>query len=59
MQAQGNLSVWYYVGRQDVIHCAMVLRTASYPRQFGEGGHAVFAGDIVPKTLELFLKQST
>ena len=59
MQGQGNLSVWYYVGRQDVIHCAMVLRTASYPRQFGEGEQVVFAGDIVPKTLALFLKQNT
>jgi len=27
--------------------------------QFGEGEHVVFAGDIVPKTLALFLKQST
>jgi hypothetical protein len=27
--------------------------------QFGEGEHGVFAGDIVPKTLTLFLKQST
>ena len=33
--------------------CAPVLRTASYPRQFGEGEDDVFAGDIVPKTLEL------
>ncbi len=39
--------------------CAPVLRTASYPRQFGEGEDDVFAGDIVPKTLELCLKQST
>ena len=39
--------------------CAPVLRTASYPRQFGEGEHVVFAGDIVPKTAALFLKQST
>ena len=29
--------------------CAPVLRTASYPRQFGEGEHGVFAGDIVPR----------
>jgi hypothetical protein len=29
------------------------------PRQFGEGKHVVFAGDIVPKTLALFLQQST
>jgi len=29
------------------------------PRQFGEGEHVVFAGGIVPKTLALFLKQST
>jgi hypothetical protein len=29
------------------------------PRQFGEGDHGVFAGGIVPKTLTLFLKQST
>jgi hypothetical protein len=29
------------------------------PRQLGEGKHVVFAGDIVPKTLALFLKQST
>jgi len=39
--------------------CAPVLRTASYPRQFGEGEHGVFAGDIVPKTLTLLLKRST
>ena len=47
-----------------------VLRTASCPAsmagpiavrstQFGEGEHVVFAGDSVPKTLALFLKQST
>jgi hypothetical protein len=29
------------------------------PRQFGEGEHIVFAGDTVPKTLALFLQQST
>ena len=29
------------------------------PRQFGEGEHGVFAGDTVPKTLALWLKQST
>ena len=29
------------------------------PRQFGEGEHIVFAGDIVLKTLGLFLQQST
>jgi hypothetical protein len=29
------------------------------PRQFGEGEHVVFAGGIVPKTLALFLQQST
>jgi hypothetical protein len=42
---------------------ALVLRPGAahgeLPRQFGEGGHVVFAGDIVPKTLALFLKQST
>jgi hypothetical protein len=27
--------------------------------QFGEGEHVVFTGSIVPKTLTLFLKQST
>jgi hypothetical protein len=39
-----------------------VLRTASAAHgkcQFGEGEHGVFASDIVPKTLALFLKQST
>jgi len=39
--------------------CAPVLRTASYPRQFGEGEHGVLAGDIVPKTRTSFLKRST
>jgi len=29
------------------------------PRQFGAGKHVVFTGDIVPKTLTLFLKRST
>src|SRR5215813_9361084 len=29
------------------------------PRQFGEGEPVVFARDIVPKTLALFLKRST
>jgi len=28
------------------------------PRQFGAGEHVVFTGDIVPKTLTLFLKWS-
>ena len=28
------------------------------PRQFGEGEHGVFAGDVVPKTMALFLKRS-
>ena len=36
-----------------------VLRTASYPRQFGEGEHGIFTGDIVPKILTLCLKWST
>jgi len=39
-----------------------VLRTASAAHgkcQFGEGEHGVFAGDIVPETLALLLKQST
>jgi hypothetical protein len=39
-----------------------VLRTASAAHrkcQFGEGDHGVFAGNIVPKTLALLLKQST
>jgi hypothetical protein len=47
-----------------------VLRTASCPAklagpiavrstQFGEGEHGVYAGDIVPQTLELFLQRST
>ena len=40
-------------------YCAPVLRTASYPRQFGEGEHIVFAGDMVPEILALFLQQST
>ena len=39
--------------------CAPVLRTANYPRQFGEGEYVVFAGGIVPETLTLFLKRST
>ena len=29
------------------------------PRQFGVGEHVVFTGDIVPKTLTLFLKWSS
>jgi hypothetical protein len=29
------------------------------PRQFGEGESVVFAGDMVSKTLTLFLKRST
>jgi hypothetical protein len=29
------------------------------PRQFGEGEHVVFAGNIIPKTLALCLKRST
>ena len=36
-----------------------MLRTASYPRQFGEGEHSVFAGGIAPTTLVLLLKQRT
>ena len=36
-----------------------MLRTASYPRQFGEGEHGVFAGGIAPTTLVLLLKQRT
>ena len=50
--------------------CARLLRRATYPAslagpiavrstQFGAGEQVVFAGDMVPKTLELFLKQST
>jgi len=42
------------IGRAPPKCCAPQL-----PRQFGEGEHVVFAGDIVPKTLELFLQQST
>ena len=34
--------------------CALQL-----PRQFGEGEHVVFAGNMVPKTLASFLKRST
>ena len=54
------------VGARGLTCCPAVLPwgyTKCYapqlPRQFGEGEHIVFAGDIVPKTLELFLKQST
>src|SRR5262245_3640366 len=50
--------------------CAPVLRTASClvsmagpiavrSTQFGEGEHVIFAGDIAPETLALFLKQSS
>ncbi len=39
--------------------CRNCLSAAPRKCQFGEGEHAVFAGDTVPKTLALFLKQST
>ena len=57
-----QVSAWSRYARQFPIPpkcCAPVLRTASYPCQFGEGEHVVFAGNIVPKTLALFLQRST
>ena len=46
------------VGPDDLSCAAPECCAPQLPRQFGEGEHGVFACDIVPKTLELFLKRS-